>query len=265
MMQNVPYRIHGESPYRVVAIHGGPGASGSLYDLCEEVGKKEGVIEILNQGMSIDEQLEEIHIVVSTVADQPVILIGHSWGAWLGIYYENAYPESVKRLILISSGPFDQDYVNHIGQTRNDRMSRKTKEKLSGHFKKINEKDEEIANAHFAKAGEIISSLDSFDCDGEDISEKTQIDMKIYQKVWSEASQRRKSGQLMQAVKSIKCPIMIIHGDHDSHPVEGVKKPLEAEGLKTKCFVLSKCGHYPWREKHAKEAFYNILGQLICD
>ncbi len=264
-MKNNLYRIHSEKPYRVVALHGGPGASGSLYDLCESVGKKMGVIEMLNHGTRIDEQIEEIYTVVSAIADQPVILMGHSWGAWLGIYYENAHPETVKQLILISSGPFDQDYVNHIGQTRNDRMSRKTKEKLSEHFMKLNEEDEEIANAHFAKAGEIISSLDSFEVDLKDISEKTTVDMSIYQKVWSEASQRRKSGKLIEAVKRVNSPIAVIHGDHDPHPIEGVKKPLEEEGLNAKCFVLSKCGHYPWREKHAKEAFYNILEQLLCD
>jgi|SRR6056297_678111 len=262
MMANC-YRSHGEKPFHVLAIHGGPGASGSLYDLCEKIGKETGIVELLNQGESIEAQINEIHKVVNALADQPVILIGHSWGAWLSIYYENAHPQVVKKIILVSSGPFDQDYVNHIEQTRNNRMSRKTKEKLSEHFVKINEMDETIANEHFAKAGQIISSLDSFDVYQEDISEKTNIDMNIYRKVWSEAAQRRKSGQLIEAVKKVKCPITVIHGDHDPHPLEGIKKPLEREGLDVEVFLLSKCGHYPWREKNAKETFYKIIENLI--
>ena len=262
-MKNNLYRTHGEKPYKVIALHGGPGASGSLYDLCEELGKKFGVIEILNQGISIDEQIEEIFSVISSIGEQPVILMGHSWGSWLSIYYENAHPEQVDKLILISSGPFDTEYVSQIEKTRSNRMTRKAKEKLSEHFVKINDEDEIQANEHFAKAGKLISDLDSYEVDHIDIDDKQKVDMKIYQQVWGEASKRRKTGELKSALKSVQCPIRVIHGDHDPHPVEGVKRPLNKEGLNAKCFVLSKCGHYPWRERHAKEAFYQILEKLI--
>ena len=87
--------------------------------------------------------------------------------------------------------------------------------------------------------------------------------MNIYKKVWSEASQRRKSGLLIEAIKKVKCSINFIHGDHDPHPLEGIKKPLEREGLDVKYFLLSKCGHYPWREKNAKEDFYKTLERLL--
>jgi len=262
-MMDKQYRLHGQKPFQIIAIHGGPGASGSLYDLCEIIGENRGIVELLNRGQSIDAQVEELHLVIDAVADQPVILIGHSWGAWLSIYYENAFPQTVKKLILISSGHFEQEYVNHIERTRNDRMSRKTKEKLSEHFVKINEEDETIANTHFAKAGQIISSLDSFDVYHEDLSEKTNIDMNIYRKVWSEASQRRKSGQLLEAVKKVNSPIKIIHGDHDPHPMKGIKTPLEKQGVEADYFLLSKCGHYPWREKNAKVEFYQVIKRLI--
>jgi len=262
-MKNNLYRTHGEKPYRVVALHGGPGASGSLYDLCEEIGKEVGVIEILNQGMSIHEQVEEVFSVISLIGLQPVILVGHSWGAWLSIYYENAHPEQVDKLILISSGPFDSEYVNQIEKTRTNRMSRKAKEKLSEHFVKINDEDETLANEHFAKAGQLISTLDSYEIDRADIDDKQKVDMKIYQQIWAEASKRRQTGELMNALKSVQCRIQIIHGDHDPHPVDGVKRPLQKEGLNVKCFVLSKCGHYPWRERHAKANFYQILERLL--
>ncbi len=262
-MKNNLYRTHGKEPYKVVALHGGPGASGSLYDLCEEVGLKVGVIEILNQGLSIDEQVEEVFSVISSIEEQPVILLGHSWGAWLSIYYENAHPETVDKLILISSGPFETEYINHIEKTRTNRMTRKAKEKLSEHFVKINDEDEFQANEHFAKAGQLISKLDSYEVDHVDLDDKQQVDMKIYQQVWGEASKKRETGELMNALKNVQCPIRVIHGDHDPHPVEGVKRPLQIEGLNVKCFVLSKCGHYPWRERHAKEAFYQNLEKII--
>ncbi|HPF16354.1 MAG TPA: alpha/beta hydrolase [Thermotogota bacterium] len=265
MTKAQPYRLHGTKPYISVGIHGGPGASGSLYDLCEEVGKRVGIIELLNHSDSIDGQIGELNDVIRGISREPVTLIGHSWGAWLSVYYENAYPQTVKQMILISPGPFDAAYVQEIEKTRKSRMSRKTKERLSEHFVKINEEDEMIANTHFERAGQIISKLDSYDVLERDLTDKTKCDMQIYQRVWTEASQKRKNGQLIKSVKQVKCPMIIIHGDHDPHPVEGIKSPLLKEGIKAKCFVLSKCGHYPWREKHAKDDFYQILENLLID
>ncbi len=265
MIKDKSFRRHGTEPFYLVGIHGGPGASGSLFDLCEEIGKQVGIIELLNHSNSIDGQVEELHQVVSEIASEPVTLIGHSWGAWLSVYYENAHPQTVKKMILISSGPFDSAYVQEIERTRKSRMSRKTKERLSEHFVKINEEDEKVANTHFEKAGQIISMLDSYDIQESDLTDKIICDMQIYQRVWKEASQRRQTGQLIKSIKRVKCPIAIIHGDHDPHPVVGVKDPLLKEGVQAKCFVLSKCGHYPWREKHAKDAFYQIIEKLLID
>lgn len=33
------YRIHGEAPFNVIVIHGGPGAPGSVYSLAKTLSK----------------------------------------------------------------------------------------------------------------------------------------------------------------------------------------------------------------------------------
>jgi pimeloyl-ACP methyl ester carboxylesterase len=47
----------------------------------------------------------------------PAILIGHSWGAWLGFLFAAKHPTLVQKLILVSSGPFDESYVPMITKT----------------------------------------------------------------------------------------------------------------------------------------------------
>jgi pimeloyl-ACP methyl ester carboxylesterase len=65
-------------------------------------------------------------------------------------------------------------------------------------------------------------------------------------------------------VDNITCPITIIHGKYDPHPLEGVIKPLEEKGRVFKLIVLEKCGHTPWIERFAKEEFYSILENEIA-
>jgi len=82
-----------------------------------------------------------------------------------------------------------------------------------------------------------------------------------YRYVWKEADELRKSGALLEIGRKIKCPVIVIHGDYDPHPAEGVYKPLSTIIRNFRFIGLEKCGHYPWREKQASEIFYKVLNQ----
>jgi pimeloyl-ACP methyl ester carboxylesterase len=81
----------------------------------------------------------------------------------------------------------------------------------------------------------------------------------MYEGVWKDASEMRRSGRLLELGNLIRCPVTAFHGDYDPHPAEGVSAPLSAV-LKTFSFVLlEKCGHKPWIELHARDEFYRGL------
>jgi pimeloyl-ACP methyl ester carboxylesterase len=80
----------------------------------------------------------------------------------------------------------------------------------------------------------------------------------IFTGIWKEIEALRSKGGFEDAAKKIKCPVIAIHGDYDPHPADGVKKIL-SEADDFTFYLLEKCGHYPWLEKHAKEKFYSIL------
>ena len=71
------------------------------------------------------------------------------------------------------------------------------------------------------------------------------------------------SGELLRRLKGIRCPLFVIHGEHDPRPVEGVTVPLHANNIRFKRHVLSQCGHVPFRERHAAKPFYAILEKII--
>jgi pimeloyl-ACP methyl ester carboxylesterase len=53
--------------------------------------------------------------------------------------------------------------------------------------------------------------------------------------------------------------VVAIHGDHDPHPADGVREPLERALSDFRFVLLDRCGHEPWQERHARDRFYAIL------
>ncbi|MFN7039170.1 MAG: hypothetical protein ACK4OM_06380 [Alphaproteobacteria bacterium] len=56
---------------------------------------------------------------------------------------------------------------------------------------------------------------------------------------------------------------VVIHGDYDPHPTIGVLEPLSKINKNFKYYDLKHCGHTPWKEKEAKDVFYNILKEEL--
>ena len=69
----------------------------------------------------------------------------------------------------------------------------------------------------------------------------------------------QQTGKLLELGKHIRCPVVPIHGAYDSHPAEGVQKPLSAIVENFRFILLQLCGHMPWIERQARNEFYSIL------
>jgi len=255
-MQTTNPRKYGKPPYSVVLVHGGPGAAGEMKPVAKELSKEFGVLEPLQTKKSVNGQVEELKYQIKDNSKGSVILVGYSWGAWLVFILVSRYPELVKKLILVGAGPFEAQYVSEIMTTRLSRLDDKDKQEVGELMKKIQDGDK--SDKTLQEFGAILSKADSYKPIGQnDVSVDIQID--IYQKVWPEADNLRKTGKLLEYGKSIRCPVIVIHGDYDPHPFEGVKKPLLEVLENCKFILLRNCGHKPWTEKEAKNKFYDTL------
>lgn len=242
---------YGNAPYKTAVIHGGPGAAGEMAPVALRLSEKAGILEPYQKKDTIKGQVDELKDCVEKYGDIPFVLIGHSWGAWLSVIFAAAYPSHVKKLILVSSGPFEEDYAAGINLTRMARLTEKEKEEIK---KFSHEKGDDAA---FKRFGEIFAKADSYSpMEGND---PIKLNYDIYKKVWKEASQLRKSGGLINFLREIQCPVTAIHGDYDPHPAEGVKEPLGKYVKDSKFILLERCGHKPWLEKEALETFYSVL------
>jgi pimeloyl-ACP methyl ester carboxylesterase len=259
-MNNV--RTYGAPPFDVAVVHGGPGAPGEAAPVARELAKAHGVLEPLQTASTLQGQIIELETVLKQKAHPPIALIGHSYGAMLGFILAAQYPSLVKRLILISSGVFEDKYAESITATRLSRLTERemaTVDSLSTALDNPHAKDK---NRLFAQLGQVISRADSFDpLPGEIEIIECQYD--IYLSVWEDVQKLRSSGGLLALGRHIRCPVVAIHGDYDPHPTEGVRTPLSGVLADFTFIILENCGHRPWVERAASDEFYRILEQQL--
>ena len=255
-------RTYGEAPYRIAVVHGGPGAAGEMAPAARELACTGGVIEPLQTATSVQGQVDELASMLEKFGTVPLTLVGFSWGAWLSVLVTAQYPELVAKVILISSGSFEEKYAARVQYTRLKRFSEKEKAEVDSLLEAMGNPAVTNRNEIFARFGALCSKVDSFD--PIDASpERIDFRENIYRSVWKEADALRKNGALLDAAKKLSCPVVAIHGDFDPHPAEGVRAPLSAALKDFRFILLKKCGHKPWIERQAREEFYRTLREEV--
>ena len=116
-------RKWGHGPYSLAVIHGGPGAPGEVAPVARELSALSGVLEPFQTATTLDGQVQELRSILEEESETPVTLVGFSWGAFLSWMTAARYPSLIKKLILVSSPPFEEFYAGSIIRTRLGRLA----------------------------------------------------------------------------------------------------------------------------------------------
>lgn len=255
--------VHGSPPYRIAVVHGGPGACGSLARMAEELSRRmnRGVLEPIQAAGTLEELTDELYGQLQTFSPaEQVSLVGHSWGGWLSVLCAAKYPRKVASLVLVGCAPFEDRYVpkileNRLGKLPLGERSCFTRllEKLSG-----GASEEEIRQVEaFVERTDNVCLLPS----KRDSSGIFRGD--VYASIWEQAADWRTRGLLVGKLEEIVCPVYVIHGQDDPHPLEGIVEPLSRRGVRYQVQVLKNCGHSPFREKDAHADFFLHLASIL--
>ncbi len=247
-------RKYGTPPYTVAVVHGGPGAAGEMAPVARKLSAARGVLEPLQTAATLEGQVQELRHVLEEHADLPVVLVGHSWGAWLVFIVAARYPALAAEVVLVGSGPLEERYAAGILKTRLSRVEEHDRAEARALLENLQDGGTE---ADLARLGELLSTADDFDPLPGD--EECEFRPDIFRQVWGEAERLRRSGDLLEIAGTIRCPVVAIHGDYDPHPAEGVTEPLCRVLADFRFILLEECGHTPWRERRARERFYAVL------
>jgi len=254
-------RKYGQPPYHVAVVHGGPGAGGEMAPVARRLAGEMGILEPIQTEITLGGQIEELKTVLEQNSDDPAVLIGYSWGAWLSFLTAAKHPTLVKKLILVASGPFEAHYAEKIMPTRLSRLTEQEQAEAKSLLTELEQSAGQPDDKTLARFGALLSQADTFELTSDDSEPADTVACRaeIYQNVWPEAAELRRTGKLLQYAQRIRCPVVAIHGDYDPHPAEGVEIPLSKILNDFRFIVLKNCGHKPWVERQAKEAFYQVL------
>ena len=255
-------RKYGNAPFNIAVIHGGPGLPGEMAPVERQLSADWGILEPLQTAISLEGQVQELKSVLEENGSLPMTLVGHSWGAWLIFILTAQYPSLAKKLILVGSGPFEEKYASRLMETRLSRLNEEEKKEVLSLMEILNSSETENESTAMTKLGKLMNKTDTYDPLPYN-SDTLDCQQEIFQKVWPEANELRKSGKLLQLGKQIICPVVAIHGDYEPHPAEGVKDPLSRILKNFRFVTLKNCGHEPWIEPYAKDKFYKVLKEEL--
>lgn len=253
-----PLQSYETQSTQIILIHGGPAAPGNISILAGQLTKFERVIQLSQDEDTIDKTLIDFRTQLKKKSVQSPIIIGHSFGAWLAAFYATKFPDSVAKLILLGMGPIRNEYVKSIHQTRLNRLNSKNGREYLSCLENIYNYDVQRAKLAMRRLKTLTEITDQYKpIRRQDFS--PPVNLHIFKSLSTEMHEHRKRGLLAETFKKIQCPISIIHGKYDPHPVAGISKPLDEMRIDYKLKVLPKGGHELWMEMNCNTEFLKIL------
>ncbi len=252
-------RTYGEGGAVVVVLHGGPGAAGYMAPVCRELSPWFRVVEPL-QRMSEEEPLtvaRHVHDVREVIASyggmwRPALL-GHSWGAMLALAYAAEYPETICSLVLVGCGTYDPCARAAFESAVQRRLSPLIRMRLRYATRRIADPD-----ARFCVVGRLLEPVYSYDLlpHGD---ETEYYDARGFEESWQDMVHLQRAGVYPAAFSRITVPVLMVHGAHDPYAGRQIFECLRTVMPQMEYVEFSHCGHYPWLERHAREAFFGLV------
>ncbi len=251
-------RAYGNPPYTAALLHGGPGAQGSLACLAQELGKTHGVLEPIQSRSTVQGLLDELEEQLACYETKHLTLVGHSAGALLAILYAAQHQKQVHQLVLVGCPPLKDDYKDELLRLRCLRLSPDEQAELEAIVRQADPTPDTLERLEA-----LTHKTDDFETDPTYDNPLAVFDAKQYQCIWPALANMRRGGVFLRALQQIDCRIVVLHGEHDPHPLRGVTHPLADAACDFVTCVLPMCGHSPYSEKHAKEPFVKMLEDLL--
>lgn len=221
-------KIYGNAPYRVVVLCDSLDSFTCTGDLCNKLARKIGVLEYLQEVYTLEAVIEELEWLIKQFHSEKVILIGHSFGAWVALLFAARHAEMISKVIAIGCEPLEEAHFKMINQIRKVRRTQ-------GWI----DTDDYCVLSHCGKG-------------------KNRKEWPLYS-VEKELRQLCKSGKLLRQVLNVRCPVTFLFGAFDPRPVQGVRDPLKGKLKNIRVIVLERCGHSPWKERYAEDIFFETM------
>lgn len=258
-------REYGMSGPPVVVLHGGPGAPGYMAPVARGLASAFRVLEPFQRGSSrepltVARHVQDLHALVSRREDGDVrpALVGHSWGAMLALAYAAAHPRHAASLVLIGCGTFDPAARDRLRAVREERMNDVLRARLRGLPEEFPDPDERLR-----RFGNLTLPLYSYEPPTCELDVEA-CDARAHHESWEDMVRLQEEGVYPAAFAGIDAPVIMLHGAFDPHPGRLIRASLAPHLPQLEYHEWDRCGHYPWLERGARDAFFAFLGEWLA-
>jgi len=243
----------------LVMCHGGPGLWDMFGSLTAALTPRLRVIRWDQRGCGrsapggpyrLDRFVADLDAVRAGLGLDRMAVLGHSWGASLGLAYALAHPSRVSRLIYVSG--------TGIGWDWREPFARNIRARLAPHAGRIAAL--EAADPSPTRDRELTILQWSADFTGPDAPALARgmatpwfgVNHEAYDELWTEIRQTWRVSELAAACRRLTVPVLIIDGAQDLRPRWAVDSLAGALPDVTR--VTLPAGHMPWLERPAEFA-----------
>ncbi|MGA2441274.1 MAG: alpha/beta hydrolase, partial [Tepidisphaeraceae bacterium] len=89
------------------------------------------------------------------------------------------------------------------------------------------------------------------------------FDSKAHEDTWNDMLRLQREGQYPAALSTVQSPVLMLHGDYDPHPGPSTRDLLRRSIPQLEYHELRRCGHSPWRERFARDEFFQIMSRWL--
>jgi pimeloyl-ACP methyl ester carboxylesterase len=266
-LEPIEVRRYGSRGPTTVVLHGGPGAPGSAAGLARALAADFHVLEPLQRrsgrvALTVSRHVEDL----SAVVPQPATLIGWSWGAMLGLSFAARYPRDVAALVLVGCGTYDENSRALLRRTLEERLGEPGRRVVAELESRItSESNVAKRDAILGELGALYMKAESYDIvDGEgESADGLPADEAGHVETWNDVLRLQRDGIEPRAFRAVTARVLMIHGAEDPHPGEATRDLLRRYIPQLEYIELDRCGHEPWRERHARDRFVEFVREWL--
>ncbi len=200
------------------------------------------------------------------VAPRPATLIGASWGAMLGLSFAARYPQDVSALVLVGCGTYDEHSRSLYRRSLDQLLGEAGRHRIATFKSRLTMECNAVKrDAILGELGAAYMRAESYELlDGSsDSADSLPADESGHRETWEDALRLQREGIEPDAFRAVAARVLMIHGTVDPHPGEATRNLLRRFIPQLEYIELDRCGHEPWRERHARDRFVESVREWL--
>lgn len=272
----------GSGPASVVALHGGPAASslairddlaplatGRRLIFYDQRGSGQSAFANRQLDVDIKHHVADLDAVRAAFTLEKLMLLGHSWGGVLAMYYATEHPDRVERIVLLSPGSPTKALSDEASDSIDARLTRFYSPADYRHFLELSdaatwtnaEKPRDICREYYRMLLAVYTDDPSrlarrkgTPCGG--------IDETIRQQPATAAAILASLGDynLIPKLARVTAPVLVVYGESDPIPLASAEAWAKALP-NARLLVIKQAGHFPHVEQ--PEGFFAAVETFL--